>query len=240
MFNHAYLPGVVNRDDDVYGAIPESKFWKKDGGWGPLKPFEEWPEYERLNKALPAIHKLLKSVDVLGVSCYPRSGAIPKPEELESCAVKYDAELTEMGFNLKKWTNQEGKRFIFNEFALGGGISECGNTPATTRAEAGRFSWLGGTSTFTQAQNPWKVNMVQQYARDWYQSAFKLFKKGGIRYKISGVFLWNVVSWDVQGIHPASSSGEGTFKDEIITQWIKDFNADAAKANDRAGRKMLN
>jgi hypothetical protein len=32
MFNHAYLPGVINRKDDVYGAIPESKFWKKDGG----------------------------------------------------------------------------------------------------------------------------------------------------------------------------------------------------------------
>jgi hypothetical protein len=30
----------------------------------------------------------------------------------------------------------------YNEFALGGGISECGDTPARTREEAGRFSWL--------------------------------------------------------------------------------------------------
>ena len=66
MFNHAYLPGVINRADDVYGALPESKMWKKDGGWGPLLPFDQWPEHERLAKALPDIQKLLNSVDVLG------------------------------------------------------------------------------------------------------------------------------------------------------------------------------
>lgn len=44
------------------------------------------------------------------------------------------------------------------------------------------------------------------------------------------MFLWNVVSWDVQGIHPASSSGEGTFKDDVITGWIKEHNAWVASA----------
>lgn len=224
MFNHAYLPGVINRADDVYGAIPEGKFWKKDGGWGPLLPFAQWPEHERLSKALPAIRKLLNDVNVLGVSCYARTSADPQPVELESCAVKYDAELTAMGFDLKAWSQRPNKRFIFNEFALGGGVSECGNTPATTRAEAGRFSWLGGTSTFTKSIDPWKVDTIKQYARDWYQAAFKLFKSGGINYKLDGVFLWNVVSWDVQGIHPASSSGEGTFRDDLISSQIKEHN----------------
>jgi hypothetical protein len=148
MFNHAYLPGVINRADDQYGALPESKMWKKDGGWGPLLPFEQWPEHARLKAALPDIHKLLDSVDVLGVSCYARTSAYPKPEELESCADKYSAELKAMAFDLATWNAKPGKRFIFNEFALGGGISECGDTPAKTRAEAGRFSWLGGTSTY--------------------------------------------------------------------------------------------
>ena len=60
-----------------------------------------------------------------------------------------------MGFDLKSWTQKPGKRFIFNEFGLGGGISECGDTPARNRDEAGRFSWLGGTSTFEQRINPW-------------------------------------------------------------------------------------
>jgi hypothetical protein len=48
MFNHAYLPGLINRDDDKFGALPESVMWKKDGGWGPLLPFEQWPEHARL------------------------------------------------------------------------------------------------------------------------------------------------------------------------------------------------
>ena len=170
MFNHAYLPGIINRADDVYGAIPEGKFWKKDGGFGALLPFEQWPEHARLAKSLPAIKKLLNTVDVLGVSCYARTSADPQPVELESCAVKYDAELKAMGFDLHKWAAQPGKRFIYNEFALGGGVSECGDTPATTREEAGRFSWLGGTSTFTKAIDPWKMDVVKTYARDWYQA----------------------------------------------------------------------
>lgn len=66
MFNHALLPGVINRNEDKYGALPQSKFWKLDGGYGPLKPFEQWPEHDRLKKALPALHKLLASADVLG------------------------------------------------------------------------------------------------------------------------------------------------------------------------------
>jgi hypothetical protein len=49
-------------------------------------------------------------------------------------------------------------------------VSECGNQPATTREEAGRFSWLGGTTTFSREINPWKLPVVQRYARDWYQS----------------------------------------------------------------------
>jgi hypothetical protein len=72
-------------------------------------------------------------------------------------------------------------------------------------------------------------------------TAFKLFKLGGIKYKISGVFLWNVVSWDVQGIHPASSSGEGTFRDDVISGWIKEHNAAVAVEGGRkateGGRK---
>jgi hypothetical protein len=52
---------------------------------------------------------------VLGVSCYARASADPKPSELESCAVKYDAELAAMGFNLRAWSDKPGKRFIYNE-----------------------------------------------------------------------------------------------------------------------------
>lgn len=61
----------------------------------------------------------------------------------------------------------QGKSFIYNEFALGGGISECGDTPAKTREQAGRFPWLGGTATYNWNINPWKDPVISQYNRDW-------------------------------------------------------------------------
>jgi hypothetical protein len=36
-----------------------------------------------------------------------------------------------------------------NEFALGGGVSECGDTPADTGADAGLYPWLGITTPYT-------------------------------------------------------------------------------------------
>jgi hypothetical protein len=42
----------------------------------------------------------------------------------------------------------------------------------------------------------------------------------------------------VQGIHPASSSGEGTFKDEVISQQIREYNAWVA-ANPNAGKILV-
>lgn len=60
-------------------------------------------------------------------------------------------------------------------------------------------------------QHAQHYDTLQHYER---QSAFELFKRGGINYDISNVFLWNCVSWDVQGVHPASSEyyGSGSFK----------------------------
>ena len=84
-----------------------------------------------------------------------------------------------MGFDLKAWTQKPGKRFIFNEFGLGGGISECGDTPARNREEAGRFSWLGGTSTYTRAIDPWKDPVISQFNKDFY-------KVGGAKGACSG------------------------------------------------------
>ena len=67
MFNHGYLPGVINRGPDPpdMRAAPATAL-SAFQGWGPLKPFDQWPEHARLAKALPDIQKLLNSVDVLG------------------------------------------------------------------------------------------------------------------------------------------------------------------------------
>jgi len=53
--------------------------------------------------------------------------------------------------------------------------------------------------------------------------------------------LRNVVSWDVQGMHPASSEywGGGSYKDPVVIEWIKKYNADvvAGKLDKPAKKK---
>ena len=239
-FNHAMLPGVVNRKDDIYGALPESEFWKKDGGWGPLMKFADWPRYEYLNQRIEVIRDLINSLDFLGISNYARGSPNPVGADMESAVRKYAAELKEMGIDLKKWRDQPGKKFIFNEFGLGCGISECGNVPATTRAECGRFPWLGATKTFSPELNPFSNPINRGYAADYYDVAMDYAKKGGLEFKVDGMYLWSIVSWDVCGIHPASATWGCTdlatcsYAIPEICKKITDYNNAIGKQGERA------
>jgi hypothetical protein len=157
MFNHAFIAGVINRGADPAAdrAGPPSPLDAYQG-WGPVLPLAQWRNSPRLRAVLPEMLRLLNSVDVLGVSCYPRAGADPQPSEIESCASKVDAELTALGFNLKAWLGADpARRFILNEIGLGGGISRCGDTPSRTRAEAGRFPHLDVGYPWSIKNDPW-------------------------------------------------------------------------------------
>jgi hypothetical protein len=125
MLNHGFIAGTINRgaDSEADRAGPPSPLGMYQG-WGPLLPFPQWQQFVRLRAVLPDALKLLNGADVIGVSCYPRAGADPTPSEIESCAAKFDRELTAVGFNLKAWASQPGKRFIFNE--VGGGRAAAG------------------------------------------------------------------------------------------------------------------
>jgi hypothetical protein len=205
LFNHAMLPGVLNRADDIYSPLPVDKMSKKNGGWGPVLPFRQWPLYQHLNRNLKTIHQLLNACDYLGISSYSRAGANPTVRDMESAVRKYDAELKAMSFDLRKWRELPGKKFIMNEFGLGGGISECGDTPARNRAEAGRFPWMGGTKTYNPEINPWSRPWNREYLNDYYKKAIEYSAMGGLEYKVDDMYLWTIVSWDIQAIHPASS-----------------------------------
>ena len=227
--NHAYVAGVVNRapDPPATRARPPSRL-EGFQGWGPLLPFAQWPEHERLQKALPDIQRLLASVDVIGVSCYARAGADPKPEELESCAVKADAELAAMGFDLKSWAQRPGKRFIFNEVGLGGGISRCGDAPARSRFEAGLHPNLDVGYPWSRERDPWSRPDLRAYRRQWHRALLELLRRGGSAYPVRGAYLWSLCSIDVQGIHPATTSGGGTWADPEIAADVRAHNLAAA------------
>lgn len=69
--------------------------------------------------------------------------------------MKFNDELKAMGFDLKQWLGQPEKSFIFSELGLGGGISRCGDTPATTRTQAGLWSNLDVGYPWTAKTDPW-------------------------------------------------------------------------------------
>ncbi|GBF95536.1 hypothetical protein Rsub_08517 [Raphidocelis subcapitata] len=239
MFNHAYVPGVINRapDDNAVRAPPASAL-EAYQGWGPVLPFDKWPEYARLKASQPALLGLLDSVDVLGVSCYPRSGATPKPEDFEVCVSKLDAELAVAGFNLKAWAARPGKALVLSELGLGGGVNRCGTTPAASAKDAGLYTHLDVGYPWSKERDPWSKPELRQYRRDWHNAAMALLDRGGINYPLSGAYLWSLMSMDPQGIHPATTSGGGTFADPAIADAIKKHNA-AARGRRRRSRSLL-
>jgi hypothetical protein len=92
---------------------------------------------------------------------------------------------------------------MFNEFGLGGGLSECGDTPGTDH-KIGLFPWLGVTTSYDQAKDPFKRSpAAKNFVVDFYQAALTLLKRGGGKWPVHHAYIWNCVSWDVQVRHTA-------------------------------------
>lgn len=58
--------------------------------------------------------------------------------------------------------------------------------------------------------DPWKSSAVKDFMRRYYDAMLRWLAAGtGPEFKVAGVFNWNLVSWDVQGIHPIRYGGCG-------------------------------
>eukprot|EP00877_Chromochloris_zofingiensis_P008388 jgi/Chrzof1/3802/Cz13g09110.t1 len=225
---HNFLPGVINHAPGTFGSLPVTPYSLVGGG--DLLPFNAWPSHTALAKNLPAIKQLLSTVDFIGVSNYGRVPVNPKPEDFEWGIQDMAEELKAMGISLSDLMKTRGTKLLWSEFAIGGGKSRCSDVVAGTPFEVGYFTSSGISTTYTRAKDPWKQYLpnasvpLRDYMRNFYVQALKLLAKGGGKYPISGVYLWNVVSWDVQGLHPASSSKEGSYADPVVTAAIKKHN----------------
>jgi hypothetical protein len=70
---------------------------------------------------------------------------------------------------------------------------------------------------YNPAMNPWKSPAVRAYMQAYYAAALQWLQGGAAagKWRVKGVFAWNLVSWDVQGVHPLSYAGDGaSFKGE--------------------------
>jgi len=69
--NHAYIMGYVNRGPGI-PCLPPTPMAPYDGGFGPVLPFEQWPNYAEAKGNVPAIKELIAQSDFMGVSNYAR------------------------------------------------------------------------------------------------------------------------------------------------------------------------
>lgn len=92
------------------------------------------------------------------------------------------------------------------QFGLGGGIGACNNVTGTDPSNLGLFPWVGISGAYEPSKDPFKKSpQAQAYAQKYYGAALQVLSTGGLKYKVDAAYLWNVGSWDVQGIHTASA-----------------------------------
>jgi hypothetical protein len=101
---------------------------------------------------------------------------------------------------------------MFNEFGLGGGMSECGDTPGTDY-KIGLFPWLGVTTSYEASKDPFKASpAAKSFLIDYYQAALRLLKTGGGAWPVHHSYIWNCVSWDVQVRWAVVGAGVAVFE----------------------------
>jgi hypothetical protein len=108
-------------------------------------------------------------------------------------------------------------------------------------APAGRVVTRCPPSRPCRNKDPWKCwewygteVPTKTAVRQLYNMTTKYLKAGGgPQYRVDGLFLWGVASWDLLGIHWRSYSGHGSYYETGVVRIVKEHNAEVNK-----GRKI--
>lgn len=78
---------------------------------------------------------------------------------------------------------------------------------------------------YTKTLDPWLNPGFRSYRRQFYKAFVEFMRRGkGQQYRVDGAFVWSVGSFDVFGVHPVSSSSQGTSADPEIIKVINQLN----------------
>jgi len=180
------------------------------------------------------VKALFAGIDFLGCSAY---GSLPTSLQLADMEVSIQTvafELAAFGIDLKNYLN---KPFVYSEQGLGGYNQE-GNAIAPDLATLSKFPMRGKwLSSYIADKDPWQRAQYRQYRRQLYKLLSDWAAQGGgPTYRIDGIYIWSVGTWDVQGVHPSSNSWAGSFADDVI---CNDLRANNAAANGRPANAAL-
>jgi hypothetical protein len=170
---------------------------------------------------VPAVRELFKSVDWIGVSAYAGLPRFPSVADLETSLKLVDQEMKMFGMDLKGL----GKEIIYSEYGLGGGMTGDYKTPAASAFNVASSPYWGVEGGYQSALDPWKLADNRQFMQNYYQLTTQYAQRGGVEYPVSAIYMWNIISYDVLGVHYMSSSNQGSYRDNQVAGMIAGHNA---------------
>jgi len=169
---------------------------------------------------VPAVQALFKAVDWIGVSAYAGLPRYPSIADLETSLKLVDQEMQMFGMDLKGL----GKEIIYSEYGLGGGQTGDYKTPAASAFNVASSPYWGVEGGYQSALDPWKLADNRQFMQNYYQLTTEYAKRGGVNYPVSAIYMWNIISYDVLGVHYFSSSNQGSYRDNTVVSMITSHN----------------
>jgi hypothetical protein len=217
-----YTP--VAKDDKAYNATYTKAF--RERGKEILKQHD-----------VASIKALFQQADVIGISHYAPVGkdaSALKPYRFDVAADTTAHELAFWGINLRKLITGDRRDFLLSEIGLGGAMLD-GKTPARNAAEAAMMPLSGIWAVYNRAQDPWLRKDMREYRRKWSEALLSYVgDPSKRRWPVDAAFLWSVGSMDPAGVHPISTSHEGTFADKHIIKSMRRLSTRV-----KGGRKLL-
>lgn len=113
---------------------------------------------------------------------------------------------------------------------------------AGSPAQLAKVPYFGVYGTYNKSTDPWELWRPETddvpnraFLRQFWGRASVFFSKAGTwYYPVDAVFIWNLASWDIQGIYPESSSADGSYRDAKVCALIKQHN-ELMRARARGG-----
>ncbi|KAI7835519.1 hypothetical protein COHA_010593 [Chlorella ohadii] len=155
-----------------------------------------------------------------------------QPCDMENLMKMMDIEFSYYNLTLRELVDM-GKEIHWIEWGIGGGVAQTGDQPARTALEAAHTPYFGVQSPYNASRDPWRIPEVRDYMRYYINQTSEYLLQGGCDYEVSSVYLWTVGgSWDVLGLYDkASGAQDGTFRDEVAVEEIREHNDEARRLN---------
>ena len=175
------------------------------------------------------LHELFNWLDFISVAGVAPLSPGFSPGDLQITLQLFAKELSEFGVSLHHMLLNQGLTLHWVDFGIGGFTDD--GQPAVTAAEAAGSSSSGVSGSYSQASDSWRFyshrseTPVRHFLSYFYNNTAEYFwKQHEYKYEVDAAYLYNWGSWDVQAIHPYSTSVEGSYQFDSVSTVIRHHN----------------